>query len=162
MTGPSIPDVRDPATAARLSGGLAAGARILTRLGLNQRDQAALLAVSVRSLQRAARGEGSLLNQDQLTRLSLVVGIFQALGVLYDDTSMQGWMHRPNRRPPFDGLCPFEFMWRFGIPGMVATRARLDTDRSGLLVCSPAAIQEFQRIEALQPPINLDEDNFQK
>lgn len=133
------PDVTHPETVRRLSRGLPAGIRILEVLGLNREQQAWLLGLSARSLQRAGTGNGPELTQDQLTRLSLVVGIYKALHILYDDATATGWLKRANRRHPFGGQAPLEYMRQGGIPAMYEVRRLLDADRSGMFSVTPEA-----------------------
>ncbi|WP_188969371.1 antitoxin Xre-like helix-turn-helix domain-containing protein [Deinococcus aerolatus] len=133
------PNLTDPATASRLSRGLPAGVHMLQALGLSREEQASLLGLSVRSLQRGEDGHGPELSQDQLTRLSLVVGIYKALRLLYDDATAAGWPHRTNRRPPFGGQTPLTYMRQGGIPAMYETRRLLDADRGGLFSVTPEA-----------------------
>lgn len=134
-----VPDITDPATTTRLSRGLPAGIRMLEAMGLSREQQAWLLGLSARSLQRAGTGDGPVLNQDQLTRLSLVVGIYKALHILYDDTTADGWLKRPNRRHPFGGQAPLDHLRQGGIPAMYDVRRLLDADRSGLFSVTPEA-----------------------
>ncbi|WP_205750867.1 antitoxin Xre-like helix-turn-helix domain-containing protein [Deinococcus sp. Arct2-2] len=133
------PDLTDPQTARKLSDGLPAGIRILEALNLNREQQAWLLGLSVRSLQRAGTERGPTLTQDQLTRLSLVVGIYKALNILYDKPTTVGWLKRANDRYPFGGKTPFEYMSESGIPAMYTTRQLLDADRSGMFSVTPEA-----------------------
>ncbi|CAM4358085.1 antitoxin Xre/MbcA/ParS toxin-binding domain-containing protein [Deinococcus marmoris] len=134
-----VPDITDPATLQRLSRGLSAGIRMLEQLQLNREQQAWLLGLSSRSLQRARTGNGPELTQDQLTRLSLVVGIYKALHILYDDATADGWVSRANRRHPFAGQTPMDYMSRGGIPAMYEVRRLLDADRSGMFSVTPEA-----------------------
>lgn len=144
-----VPDLTDPATVQRLSRGLPAGIRMLEALGLGREQQAWLLGLSTRSLQRAGVGEGPELNQDQLTRLSLVVGIYKALHILYDGATADGWLKRPNRRHPFDGKTPLEYMRQGGIPAMYEVRRLLDADRSGLFSVTPQALKAASNYETV-------------
>lgn len=133
------PDTTNPAVIQRLSRGLPAGIRMLEHMGLNREQQAWLLGLSARSLQRAGAGNGPELTQDQLTRLSLVVGIYKALHILYDDAAADGWLRRANRRHPFAGQTPLDYMSRGGIPAMYEVRRLLDADRSGMFSVTPEA-----------------------
>lgn len=151
------PGLRAPANTAQFSPELGTSGRILSKLGLNRQEQAALLDVSVRRLQRAARGPGPLLSQDQFTRLRLLIEILQNLAMLYGDGAKRGWLHCPNQFAPFGNLCPFEYMRRFGILGMIDTRDALNAARCGRPVDWPIAIQDLQHIAVLPHPADLDE-----
>lgn len=149
-------DLNDPLTTLHVSRALGPITQLLAHFGLTWAEQAALLAVSVRSIQRAARGHDSRLNTEQLTRASLVVAMVQAIGVLYDPATGQGWFRRPNKRRPFGGLPPVEYMQREGLAGMIEARRVLEADRSGgLFKGTPEAVAQVRW--TLQPDINLDE-----
>lgn len=144
-----VPDTTNPAVIQRLSRGLPAGIRMLEQGGLNREQQAWLLGLSARSLQRAGAGNGPELTQDQLTRLSLVVGIYKALHILYDDATADGWLRRANRRYPLAGQTPLDYMSRGGIPAMYEVRRLLDADRSGLFSVTPEARKAASTLETV-------------
>lgn len=144
-----MPDVTDPAVVNRLSRGLSAGIRMLEALELNREEQAWLLSLSTRTLQRTSGGSGPELNQDQLTRLSLIVGIYKALHILYDAGTASGWMKRVNRRHPFGGVTPLDYMRHGGIPAMYEVRRLLDGDRSGMFSITPEARREAAKLETV-------------
>ncbi|GGL93100.1 hypothetical protein GCM10010840_33900 [Deinococcus aerolatus] len=138
-----------PVTARRLARGLPAGIRMLQTLGLTREEQASLLGMTTRNLLRAGSGQIPELTQDQLTRLSLVVGIDKALRLLYDDVTVAGWARRANGRHPFDGHTPLDFMRQGGIPAMYETRRLLDSDRGGLFSVSPEAHEAASNVETV-------------
>lgn len=134
-----IPILTRPATARRLARGLPAGIRMLQALGLNRHEQAWLLGLSTRSLERAAHPSAPVLSQDQLVRLSITIGIYNALHVLYDADTAAGWLQRANQRRPFGGQTPLAYMRRGGIPAMDETRRLLAGDQGGLFSVTPEA-----------------------
>lgn len=71
------------------------------------------------------------LDQDILTRISLVIGIFRALHGYFSDQLADGWVKYANRAPMFSGRAPIDFMIHEGIPGMLQVRRMLDGWRVG-------------------------------
>src|ERR1035438_1858331 len=72
------------------------------------------------------------LDQDKLTRISLLVGIFKALNILYSAKLADTWVQRPNTNPLFGGESPLARMLRGGVPAMLRVRQLLDARRGGL------------------------------
>ena len=79
-------------------------------------------------LKRAPR----TLDQDKLTRISLLVGIFKALNILYSAKLADAWVQRPNTNPLFGGESPLARMLKGGVPAMLHVRQLLDARRGGL------------------------------
>ena len=72
-----------------------------------------------------------LLDQDSLTRISLLLGIFKALNILYSEKLADAWVTLPNRNPMFRGTTPLNYMVQRGQPGMFHVRQLLDARRGG-------------------------------
>lgn len=72
-----------------------------------------------------------VLAQDALTRISLAIGIFKALNILYSEPLADSWVALPNRNGLFRGSTPLEFMLQRGLPGMLEVRRLLDARRGG-------------------------------
>lgn len=72
------------------------------------------------------------LSMDQLTRVSLLLGIFTALHVLHAGELADTWVTRPNTNEIFAGRTPLQSMIDGGIPAMVEVRKLLDGQRGGL------------------------------
>lgn len=72
------------------------------------------------------------LDQDKLTRISLLVGIFKALNILYSPKLADAWVQRPNTNPLFGGESPLARMLKGGVPAMLHVRQLLDARRGGL------------------------------
>lgn len=72
------------------------------------------------------------LDQDRLTRISYLVGIFKALNILYSRKLADAWVSLPNKNAMFSGGTPLEYMVRQGIPGMSQVRRLLDAYRGGM------------------------------
>lgn len=71
-------------------------------------------------------------SQDQLTRASLMVGIFKGLRLLFSENLADEWIKLPNRDPIFAGNRPLDVMIEGGIPKMVDVRRHVDALRGGL------------------------------
>ena len=72
------------------------------------------------------------LDQDKLTRVSLLVGIFKALNILYGTKLADAWVQLPNTNPIFGGETPLAYMLKGGVPSMLRVRQLLDARRGGL------------------------------
>ncbi|HEV2114735.1 MAG TPA: antitoxin Xre-like helix-turn-helix domain-containing protein [Terriglobales bacterium] len=77
-------------------------------------------------LKRSRRG---VLTQDELTRISLLIGIFKALNILFSQKLAQQWISRPNSNPMFHDEPPLLVLTRGGVPGMLSVRRLLDSRR---------------------------------
>ena len=66
------------------------------------------------------------LDQDRLTRVSLLVGIFKALNTLYSQKLADSWIALPNTNPMFAGESPLAYMVKGGQPAMIRVRQLLD------------------------------------
>ncbi len=77
------------------------------------------------------RNPDRTLDADRLTRISYIIGIFKALGVLHSEALADAWVQRPNNNPLFGGLTPLEYMIRGGLPAMQNVRRLLDARRAG-------------------------------
>jgi hypothetical protein len=76
-----------------------------------------------------ARDHGAL-SYDTLTRLSLILGIYKSLQVLYPDRPLaDGWMRMPNTNPAFGGATPLSLAVNTGIDGLYRVRRLLDARR---------------------------------
>ena len=118
----------------RLSGPAARAFRKLAeRWDLGNAEAAALLGVSLSTWDRikASRWDGEL-SQDQLTRVSALVGVFKGLHLLFVDSMADRWPKLANRGPIFERLTPIAAMIEGGIPRMLETRYYVDALRGGL------------------------------
>lgn len=80
---------------------------------------------------QARRRRGRPLDQDKLTRISLLLGIFKALNVLYRKELADDWPRLANSNPLFAGAAPIEYMAAGGVPAMMRVRQLLDGRRGG-------------------------------
>jgi Protein of unknown function (DUF2384) len=75
-------------------------------------------------------GEPGALSFDTLTRLSLILGIYKSLQVLYPEQGFADrWIRLPNSNPLFAGATPLSVMTDGGIDGLYRVRRLLDGRR---------------------------------
>ncbi len=79
-------------------------------------------------LKRKPRGT---LDQDRLTRISILTGIFKALNILYSKKLADRWVQLPNENAMFEGEAPLPYMIKGGQPAMLRVRQLLDSRRGG-------------------------------
>jgi len=72
-----------------------------------------------------------ILDQDRLTRISLLTGVFKALNILYSKRLADRWVQLPNTNPMFGGESPLANMIKGGMPAMLRVRQLLDARRGG-------------------------------
>lgn len=77
------------------------------------------------------RGQKKVLDQDKLTRISLLVGIFKALNILYSRKLADSWVSLRNSNPMFKGVAPLNYMVQGGVPALIRVRQLLDARRGG-------------------------------
>jgi uncharacterized protein (DUF2384 family) len=127
-----VPDLADPKTRKRLTpSAIAAFFKIASAWELKNEDARTLLG-SVSSgkyfdLKKSHRGT---LTQDELTRVSLLIGIFKSLNILFSGKLANQWITRPNSNPLFSNAPPLALI-RSGMPGMMSVRRLLDGRRGG-------------------------------
>ena len=80
----------------------------------------------------AKASDAKTLDQDKLTRVSLLVGIFKALNILYSTKLAEAWVQLPNSNPVFGGQTPLAYMLKGGVPSMLRVRQLLDARRGGV------------------------------
>lgn len=75
-------------------------------------------------------GDVAALSFDTLTRLSLVLGIYKALQILYPEPAFADrWIRMPNAHPLFGGRSPIAFLCDAGFDGLLQVRRLLDARR---------------------------------
>jgi uncharacterized protein (DUF2384 family) len=99
---------------------------------LSNAEAAALLGVSASTFDRMKRGSRPTLSQDQLTRVSALVGVYKGLHLLFADETADEWARRPNSGPLFERETPIQAMIEGGIPRMLEVRRYVDAVRGGL------------------------------
>nr|WP_176023813.1 MbcA/ParS/Xre antitoxin family protein [Brucella pseudintermedia] len=138
------PDILDaarfaPGSRKRLSGpGLRTFLTIADLWGLDEQQRLMVLGLPSRSTYynwvKAVRERRDItLDVDVLMRLSAVLGIHQALGVLYpDEKAGIRWLHRPNQAGVFGGHPPLRLVTSGLQDGLLTVRRFLDAARGGL------------------------------
>ena len=105
---------------------------IMARWKVRDEDARALLGgVTNGPFYEMKRHPDRTLDTDRLTRVSYLVGIFKALGILHSDALADAWVQRPNTNPLFAGLTPLDYMIRGGLPAIQNVRRLLDARRAG-------------------------------
>lgn len=100
---------------------------------LKGHETAALLGVSPSTWDRMTAGKWEQsLSQDQLTRVSAVVGVFKGLHLLFADDMADRWARLHNQGPLFENRTPIDAMIDGGIPTMLDVRRHVDALRGGL------------------------------
>lgn len=106
--------------------------RIAARWNLRDNDTRALLGgISTGTFYNLKSRAAKLLDEDQLTRISLLIGIYKALNIIYGQKLADAWISLPNTNPMFGGASPLHYMEKGGIPGFVRVRQLLDARRGG-------------------------------
>lgn len=127
------PDLSDRVVQERLSSAAArAFFRIARAWSLPDESSRRLLGgVSNGVFYQLKGGEKKVLDQDKLTRISLLVGIFKALNILYSRELADSWIDLPNTNPMFGGDTPLSYLIRGGVPALLRVRQLLDSRRGG-------------------------------
>ena len=129
-----LPDLSDAETRQRLSpAAIEAFFAIADRWHLKNDAAMALLGgVSHgRYYELKKNPKRGVLAQDEITRISLLVGIFKALNILFTETLANDWVSRPNSNPMFGNTPPLVSMIQIGMPRMSDVRRLLDGRRGG-------------------------------
>ncbi len=71
------------------------------------------------------------LDQDKVTRASLLIGLYKGLRLLFNGPLTFGWPTTANTGPGFDGRTPVDVMIEGGIPAMMRVRQHVDALRGG-------------------------------
>lgn len=139
--GPALVDRErfSPEHRQQLSGpGLRTFLAIADLWGLNEEQRRLILGMPPRSTfhawVRAARTHGRLrLDLDTLLRISAVLGVHQALGVLFGtEPEQRRWLRTPHGAPVFGGQPPLALLTCGTQDGLLSVRRFLDAARGGL------------------------------
>lgn len=104
--------------------------RIARHWKLRDEDTRVLLGGMSSSSFYALKNRGSkTLDEDQLTRISLLLGVYKALNILYSEKLADVWMTLPNTNPMFGGESPLHYLKKGGIPAFLRVRQLLDARR---------------------------------
>lgn len=100
---------------------------------LTNAEAASLFDVPIATWSRmkASKYRG-VLDQDKMTRASLMVGIFKGLRLIFNGQLTYGWPKLANTGSQFNGRTPVEVMIAGGIPAMLGVRQHIDALRGGM------------------------------
>lgn len=72
-----------------------------------------------------------VLDTDRLARISLLIGIFKSLNILYPEDLADAWVTLPNKNRIFGGGTPLSYMIQGGLAAMWTVRRLVDARRGG-------------------------------
>jgi hypothetical protein len=127
-----VQERRDPAVRRRLSApALRAFFNIAREWQLSATEERGLLGwPPVSTFHKYKSGDAGILSFDTLTRVSLVLGIYKSLHILYAERVFADtWLRMPNTNPLFGGRPPLAFVLDSGIDGLFQLRRLLDSRR---------------------------------
>jgi hypothetical protein len=125
-------DRKDPLVRRRLSApALRTFFTVARAWGLSTTEERALLGWPPAStFHKYKSGDAGVLSFDTLTRISLVLGIYKALQLLYAEPAFADrWMSMPNANPLFGGRAPIALVGDTGLDGLFQVRRLLDARR---------------------------------
>jgi hypothetical protein len=132
LPGASAAERREPEVRRRLSGpALRAFFNVTRGWQLSVADERSLLGWPPPStFHKYKSGDAGVLSLDTLTRISLVLGIYKALHILYAEPAFADrWMRMPNSNPLFGGRTPLAFVADAGLDALFQIRRLLDSRR---------------------------------
>ena len=104
---------------------------IADRWNLNTAERQRLLGLKASSYFKYRRNpESARLSRDTLERISYVLGIYKALGILLPrKEAADGWIRRKNAAPVFNGYAPLDLMLAGKVSDLYMVRRYLDGER---------------------------------
>ena len=128
-----IADLSDPQVRERLSAGaLQAFFNIMSHWKIKDEDARKLLGgIGNGTYYDYKKSPQRVLDQDKLTRISYLIGIFKTLNILHGQALADRWAQMPNRNRIFAGQTPLAYMIKGGSPAMQIVRRLLDARREG-------------------------------
>jgi hypothetical protein len=97
--------------------------RIATHWKLRDDDSRVLLGgISSGSFYTLKNRGAKTLDEDQLTRVSLLIGMYKSLNILYGRKLANAWIALPNTNPMFGGDSPLNYVKKGGIPALMRVR----------------------------------------
>ena len=125
---------RDPKVRRQLSGpAMRTFLNVASVWQLTGEEQRALLGWPPEStFYKYKTGEVTTLSFDTLMRISLVLGIYKGLHILYPEAALaDSWVRLPNSNPMFGGKPALALMIEDGMDGLYHVRRLLDGRRGG-------------------------------
>jgi len=96
----------------------------------NEEERALLGWLAPSTFYKYKAGEVATLAYDVLMRISLVLGIYKALNILYAERDLADrWVRLPNSNPLFGGKPALTLMTEGGMDGLYQVRRLLDSRR---------------------------------
>lgn len=112
---------------------LSAVKNLAKKWGLTRDETAKLIAMSPSSWDRMiSNPTAQCPSQDQMTRISVIIGIFKGLNLLFADDMANRWPRLKNAGQLFNDHSPIELMITGGIPIMLEIRRHVDGLRGGM------------------------------
>lgn len=128
-----LPDLPTDGRGRMAEAGLNAYRRLTDIWRLTNEEAAALIDVADRTWARMKKpGWTGRISQDQLLRLSALVGLYKGLHLYFADRLADDWPGRPNDGPLFGGARPVDWMIAGGLPAIMAARDYVDALRGGV------------------------------
>jgi hypothetical protein len=127
-------DRHDPTVRKRLSGpAIRTFFSICKAWRLTVEEEKALLGWPATStLYKYKQNDIGTLSYDVLIRISLVLGIYDALHILYPDKELADrWIKLPNSNSLFGGRPAIDFLTKAGMDGLYQVRRLLDNRKQG-------------------------------
>jgi len=107
--------------------------RVADAWNLSNAEAAALFDVPDTTWKQMKSGTyKGILDQDKVTRASLLIGLFKGLRLLFNGPLTYGWPKTANAGPGFNEKSPVQIMCEGGIPAMMKVRQHIDALRGGL------------------------------
>ena len=132
-TSTSRVDLTDPAVRERLSANaIRAFFRIMERWKVGDEDARLLLGETSSDAFHALKADAEqTLGEDNLRRISFLLGMFEALNIAYSRELADKWMRLPNTNDIFQGRTPIEHLKSGGMPAFAEVRNLLKARRWG-------------------------------
>lgn len=100
---------------------------------LSNAEAATLFDVPTATWNRMKAGTyKGILDQDKVTRASLLIGLFKGLHTVFNGPLTYGWPKTENPGPGFNGKTPVQVICDGGIPAMIRVRQHIDALRGGV------------------------------
>ena len=119
--------------------GFKAYVRIMEAWNITQSDAADLMggmsiATYKRHMGKVMSGEKDIppLDQDELTRISLFLGIIKALRIVFGQENADRWFTTNNKGSLFSGMAPIDYVKQGGIIALDQVRQYVDAQRGYL------------------------------
>ena len=123
---------QDPAVRRKMSGpAMRTFFNVAASWGLDNEEERGLLGwLPASTFYKYKAGQVGALGYDVLTRISLVLGIYKALHILYAEPSLADrWVKLPNSNQMFGGKPALTLMTDGGMDGLYQVRRLLDSRR---------------------------------